>query len=117
MDRRFLTVLGVSLLFALVISTVFYQMTARGKNTGNSGPSDQKDMVVAVKPLGGGATVKATDIKLTKTPTVAFPNGAFSSPKEGFTRPFIAAILMDEPLLEPRLAVRGSGVGLAPTIP
>ena len=29
MDRRFLTVLGVSLLFALVISSVFYQMTAR----------------------------------------------------------------------------------------
>ncbi len=29
MDRRFLTVLGVSLLFALVISSVFYQMAAR----------------------------------------------------------------------------------------
>ena len=29
MDRRFLTVLGVSLLFALVISSIFYQMTAR----------------------------------------------------------------------------------------
>ena len=32
MDRRFLTVLGVSLLFALVISSVFYQMTARVGN-------------------------------------------------------------------------------------
>jgi len=29
MDRRFLTVLGVSLVFALVVSSVFYQMTAR----------------------------------------------------------------------------------------
>ncbi len=29
MDRRFMTVLGVSLVFALVVSAVFYQMTAR----------------------------------------------------------------------------------------
>ena len=51
MDRRFLTVLGVSLVFALVVSSVFYQMTAR-----SSGPSkraestDQKDVVVATRP-------------------------------------------------------------------
>ena len=31
MDRRFLTVLGVSLVFALVVSSVFYQMTSHGK--------------------------------------------------------------------------------------
>ena len=33
MDRRFLTVIGVSLVFALVVSSVFYQMTSRA-NTG-----------------------------------------------------------------------------------
>jgi len=32
MDRRFLTVLGVSLVFALVVSSVFYQMTSRGSS-------------------------------------------------------------------------------------
>jgi pilus assembly protein CpaB len=32
MDRRFLTVLGVSLVFALVVSSVFYQMTARSSS-------------------------------------------------------------------------------------
>ena len=47
MDRRFMTVLGVSLLFALVVSTVFYTITNR-----SSGPvkqakaSDTKDLVV-----------------------------------------------------------------------
>ena len=42
MDRRFLTVLGVSLLFALVISTVFYQMTARAGGKGQAAPSDNR---------------------------------------------------------------------------
>ena len=32
MDRRFVTVLGVSLVFALVVSSVFYQMTARSSS-------------------------------------------------------------------------------------
>ena len=119
MDRRFLTVLGVSLLFALVISTVFYQMTARagagGKRTSN--PADVRDMIVAVKPLGVGATVKPTDIRIAKTPALAFPKGAFSKPDEVIDRPVTSSILMDEPILEGRLAVRGSGVGLAPMIP
>lgn len=118
MDRRFLTVLGVSLLFALVISTVFYQMTARGGPKNGSDPSGgMRDMVVAVKPLSAGTTIKATDIKLTKQPASAFPKGAFSKPEEVIDRPVTAAILMDEPVLDLRLALRGSGVGLAPIIP
>jgi pilus assembly protein CpaB len=116
MDRRFLTVLGVSLLFALVISTVFYQMTARG-GAKRPDQSDMRDVVIAAKPLGVGATIKATDIKIGKIPAAAFPKGAFSKPEEVIDRPVAAAILMDEPVLEGRLAARGSGVGLAPIIP
>ena len=37
MDRRFLTVLGVSLVFALVVSSVFYQMTARSRQPPEGG--------------------------------------------------------------------------------
>ena len=58
MDRRFLTVLGVSLVFALVVSSVFYQMTSRGSGPKNSEPSDMKDVVVATRPLGVGVMVK-----------------------------------------------------------
>ncbi len=32
-------------------------------------------------------------------------------------RPVISNILLDEPVLEGRLAAKGSGLGLAPTIP
>ena len=77
MDRRFLTVLGVSLLFALVISSVFYQMTARAGRPKKAESTDMKDIVLAARPLSVGTTVKPADIKVGKTPTVAFPKGAF----------------------------------------
>jgi pilus assembly protein CpaB len=118
MDRRFLTVLGVSLVFALVVSSVFYQMTAR-----SSGPSkkvestDQKDVVVTARPLGVGVMVKPADIKVVKIATSAFPKGAFSKVEDVLDRPVISNMLLEEPVLEGRLAAKGSGLGLAPTIP
>jgi pilus assembly protein CpaB len=117
MDRRFLTVLGVSLLFALVISSVFYQMTARAGNAKKADPSDLRDIVLAARPLSVGTTVKPADIKIGKMPASAFPKGAFSKPEEVIDRPLISNILLDEPILEGRLAARGSGLGLAPVIP
>ena len=88
MDRRFITVLGVSLVFALVVSSVFYQMTAR-----SSGPSkkvestDLKDVVVTARPLGVGVMVKPADIKVVKMPTSAFPKGGFSKVEDVLDRP------------------------------
>ena len=117
MDRRFLTVLGVSLLFALVISSVFYQMTARAGSSKKPEPTDLKDVVLAARPLSVGTTVKPADIKLGKVPSAAFPKGAFSKAEEVIDRPVISNVLIDEPVLEGRLAARGSGLGLAPIIP
>jgi pilus assembly protein CpaB len=95
MDRRFLTVLGVSLLFALVISSVFYQMTARSKGTSNSAQSDMKDIVLAARPLGLGITVKPADVKIGRVPAATFPKGAFSKPEEVVDRPVTSSILVD----------------------
>lgn len=118
MDRRFLTVLGVSLVFALLVSSVFYQMTARS----SSGPrkaeaSDTKDMVVTTRPLGVGVIIKPADIKIAKMPADGFPKGAFSKVEEVLDRPVISNMLLEEPVMEGRLAPKGSGLGLAPTIP
>jgi pilus assembly protein CpaB len=117
MDRRFLTVLGVSLVFALVVSSVFYQMTAHSGSSSKAAESTQKDVVVATRPLGVGVMVRASDIKVVKIPGDAFPKGAFAKVEDVLERPVISNILLDEPILEGRLAVRGSGLGLAPTIP
>jgi pilus assembly protein CpaB len=117
MDRRFLTVLGVSLVFALVVSSVFYQMTARSSSTRKVEATDQKDVVVATRPLGVGWMIKPADIKIDKVPSDAFPKGAFSKVEDVLDRPVISNVLLDEPILEGRLAAKGSGLGLAPTIP
>jgi pilus assembly protein CpaB len=118
MDRRFITVLGVSLVFALVVSSVFYQMTARSSGTSKKAEStDLKDVVVTARPLGVGVMVKPADIKIVKMPTSAFPKGGFSKVEDVLDRPVISNILLEEPILEGRLAAKGSGLGLAPTIP
>jgi pilus assembly protein CpaB len=118
MDRRFLTVLGVSLVFALVVSSIFYQLSAKA-----GGPAkkveqmDMQDVVVAAKPLPVGVTVKPDDIKVTKIPASAFPKGAFSKPEEVIDRPVVSNILFEEPILDGRLAARGAGVGPVAQIP
>jgi pilus assembly protein CpaB len=117
MDRRFLTVLGVSLVFALVVSSVFYQMTARSSNAKRVESTDTKDVVVATRPLGVGWMIKPADVKIEKVPNDAFPKGAFAKVEDVLDRPVISNVLLDEPILEGRLAAKGSGLGLAPTIP
>ncbi len=61
--------------------------------------------------------MKPADIKLGKVPSAAFPKGAFGKAEEVIDRPVISNVLIDEPVLEGRLAARGSGLGLAPIIP
>jgi len=116
MDRRFLTVLGVSLVFALVVSSVFYQMTARSGGPQKS-DTNQKDIVVATHPLTVGVMIKPADVKVTKITADAFPKGGFSKVEEVLDRPVVSNILIDEAISEGRLAAKGSGLGLAPTIP
>lgn len=116
MDRRFLTVLGVSLVFALVVTSIFYQM-ATSAGSKKSEVTDLADLVVAARPLPVGMTVKAADLKVVKVPTSAFPKGAYNKPEDVLDRPVVSNILHDEPILEGRLAQRGSGFGLSPIIP
>lgn len=118
MDRRFLTVLAVSLLFALIVSTIFYRMTTNGSaQAPKQEPTNLKDVVMAAKPLPVGVTIKPGDVKIGKISGDMFPKGSFAKIEEVIDRPVISNILMDEPILEGRLAARGSGLGLSPIIP
>jgi pilus assembly protein CpaB len=118
MDRRFLTVLGVSLLFALVVSGIFYQLSRGLASAPPPAAQDEKvDLVVAARPLTVGMTLAAEDVKVTKVPPAAFPKGGFSKVEDVAQRPVTSNILLEEPVLEGRLAPKGSGSGLAPVIP
>ena len=120
MDRRFLTVLGVSLVFALVVSSIFYQMSAKGNNNPvakTPAAQELKDVVVSARPLGTGTIIKPADIKIVKMAVESFPKGAFSKDTEVLDRPVVSNILADEPILDGRLAARGSGQALQVVIP
>ena len=117
MDRKLLTVLGVSLVFALVVSSIFYQLSSRAGGPKKTEVTDVKDVVVAAKALDIGTTVKAEDVKVVKIPSTAVPKGAFSKPEDVVDRPVMSQILVEEPVVDGRLAQRGSGAGLAPIIP
>jgi pilus assembly protein CpaB len=118
MDRRFITVMGISLLFALVISTLFYSLTARSAGR----PRAQKKVemttvATAATALSVGVEIKPADIKLVSIPRDRFPAGGFEKAEQVVGRPVISNILLDEPIMAGRLAERGSGFGLAPMIP
>jgi pilus assembly protein CpaB len=116
MDRRFLTVLGLALVLALVVSMVFFQLLVR---RGSSKPKtvEMRDVVVAAKALPVGVTIKPEDVKLRKVSAAEFPKNAFSRLDEVMDRPVTSNILFEEPVLQGRLGARGSGRGLAPIIP
>jgi len=116
MDRRFLTVLGMSVVLALVVAGIFYQITNKGGGK-KAAPTDVKDLVTAAEPLPLGMTIKPNQVKIVKIPAEMFPKGGFSNPAEVIDRPVISNILLDEPVFEGRLAARGSGTGLSPMIP
>src|ERR1700723_1721909 len=92
-------------------------MPARSSSAKRVEATDQKDVVVATRPLGVGWMIKPADVKIEKVPSDAFPKGAFAKVEDVLDRPVISNVLLDEPILEGRLAAKGSGLGMAPTIP
>ncbi|MDQ2901689.1 MAG: Flp pilus assembly protein CpaB [Acidobacteriota bacterium] len=114
MDRRFLTVLGTSILLAVVVAAGFYWFTVRAARGSTKSPT--RGVLVAVNALPMGASIKAESVKTIQMPENLFPKGGFSKVEEVADRPVMSSILADEPILEGRLAAKGSGLGLAPMI-
>jgi pilus assembly protein CpaB len=115
LDRRFLLVVGFSLAWAFVVSAVFYRV-ARGAG-GRAPAANEKSVVVATAPLALGTMLKADMVKVVRMPESLVPKGAFAKPEEVLDRTVVSPIQPEEPMLEARLAARGSGLGLAPLIP
>jgi pilus assembly protein CpaB len=114
-DRRFLTVAGVSLVWALLVAGAFYRLA--GGASGHTRAAALKQVVVAGKPLSVGTTVDRASVTVRGVPEALFPAGAFSRVEDVLDRPVIQDIQADEALVEARLAVKGSGAGLGPLIP
>ena len=114
-DRRFVLVISVSVACALLVAGGFYRL-ARGAGSRPRAVAE-KPVVVATMLLPAGSTLAAASVKLRGVPESLFPAGGFTRLEEVLERPVISAIQPDEPVVEARLAVKGSGMGLGPLIP
>ena len=114
-DRRFLTVVGVSLVWALLVAGVFYRLA--GGAAGRTHAAPMRQVVVAARALPVGSMVDPGAVTLRGVPEALVPPGAFARVEDVVDRPVIQEIQTDEPLVAARLAVKGSGAGLGPLIP
>ena len=114
-DRRFVIVVGCSLLWAFLVAGVFYRVAAGSR--GPRRPTPGKTLVVASQPLPFGTVINSDSIKTIEVPENLFPKGGFSRKEDVLERSVISPIEPDEPIVEVRIAPKGSGLGLSPMIP
>ncbi|MCU1238963.1 MAG: hypothetical protein JWP63_6930 [Candidatus Solibacter sp.] len=114
-DRRFVVVMSISMVWALLVAGIFYR-AASGAGA-HSRAEAMKPIVVAAKALPAGAMIDRESLKLRSVPENLVPVGAFNKVDDVLDRPVVSGIQADEPVVEARIAARGSGTGLAPLIP
>lgn len=114
-NRRFVVVVSISLVWAAVVAGVFYRLAGAGGMRAVA--ETRKQMVVAARALPSGALIDRESLKMRAAPESMVPPGAFTRVEDVLDRPVISPIEADEPVVEARLAPKGSGIGLAPLIP
>jgi pilus assembly protein CpaB len=105
----------MSVVLALVVAAIFYQVSLHGQK--GAPTLATRDVVIATETLPLGVAIKPNHVRIMKMPTDMVPKTGFTKVDDVLDRSVISPIMQDEPLLEGRLAPRGSGMGLAPIIP
>jgi pilus assembly protein CpaB len=114
MNRRILIIVTCALVLSACASYLVYRAVDSRVNTTKAIPTGQ--VVVATRDLVAGTVIQAADMK-TGDWVGALPKGALSSGAGFLNRGVISPIYAGEPIMETRLAAKGSGGGLAGTIP
>lgn len=77
----------------------------------------EKNIVVAAGKLQLGTLLKDQDLKFVPWPATNLPEGYFDRKEELVGRGLIQPLVENEPILESKLAPKGTGAGLPPIIP
>jgi len=113
MNRRLTVILLIAFVIAIVCSYLVYRVV--GDRIG-AGRQKSTQVVAAAADIKLGTVLRKVD--LTTVDIVgAAPQGAILKPADAIGRGVISNIYKGEPILETRLAPKGSGGGLAATIP
>jgi len=114
MNRRLLMVLIIAFVIAGVATLVVYRLV--GNRLAANKPVEVNRVVAASHDLTVGSLIAAADLTTTAV-SGAPPKGALTDPKDVIGRGVTSQIYQGEPILDNRLAPKGSGGGLAATIP
>ncbi len=113
MNRRLLSVLVFAFAIAAGCSLLVYRMVGRRVAVAHQGTTTR--VVTAAADIKLGTILSAADLSTTAM-SGALPKGAILKPEDAIGRGAVANLYQGEPIMESRLAPRGSGGGLAATI-
>jgi pilus assembly protein CpaB len=77
----------------------------------------EKNVVVAVGQLPLGTLLKDEHVKFVSWPATSLPPGYFEKKEDLLSRGLVQPVVENEPILESKLAPKGTGAGLPPAIP
>jgi pilus assembly protein CpaB len=115
MNKRFIGVLAFAFIVALGASLVLYRVLKNRPETTKAATATVS-IALASRDLEAGTILKEDDIKLTDWPA-AVPAGAVTQVRDLMGRDVMTPIYAREPVIESRLAPKGSGGGLSAMIP
>jgi pilus assembly protein CpaB len=113
MNRRITVILLTAFVVAIACSYIVYRVVG-GRLS--SGPQSTTRVVAAADDIKLGAVLRSVDLT-TVDMVGSAPQGAILKPADAIGRGVISNIYKGEPIQETRLAPKGSGGGLAATIP
>jgi pilus assembly protein CpaB len=112
---RILIVLLVAVLVGGVLSYAVYNFLQNRPVTVVKTP--EKNVVVAAASLTLGTLLKDEHLKFVSWPATNLPPGYFERKEELLSRGLVQPMVENEPILESKLAPKGTGAGLPPAIP
>jgi pilus assembly protein CpaB len=113
MNRRITVILLTAFVIAIACSYIVYRVVG-GRLS--SGPQSTTRVVAAADDIKLGTVLRSVDLT-TVDMVGSAPQGAILKPADAIGRGVISNIYKGEPIQETRLAPKGSGGGLAATIP
>jgi len=115
MNKRFIGVLTFAFIVALGASLVLYRVL-KNRPDSTVAAKTTVSIALAARDLEAGTVLKEEDIKLTDW-AAAVPVGAITQVQDLVGRDVLTPIYAKEPVIESRLAPKGSGGGLSAMIP
>jgi len=116
-SRRLFIVMALALLSGLAAAWLALNYLRQPENPIRSVEPSATEVVVAARDLSLGTILTAEDVKVTSWPGGLLPEGYSASVEEVLGRGVITNVVLNEPLISSKIAVKEAGGGLPIVIP